>query len=50
MNGKIRFFGEYFVEKIKTGGMTKWRLALPCNVVADGWVEPPQETNLDKTG
>jgi hypothetical protein len=22
---------------------------LPCNVVADGWVEPPQKTNLDKT-
>jgi hypothetical protein len=31
-------------------GMTKWGFALPCNVVADGWIEPPQKTNLDKTG
>ena len=31
-------------------GMTKWGFALPCNVVADGWLEPPQKTNLDKTG
>jgi len=26
--------------------MTKWGFALPCNVVADGWVEPAQKTNL----
>jgi hypothetical protein len=24
-------------------GMTKWGFALLCNVVADGWVEPPQK-------
>src|ERR1700678_3639610 len=30
-------------------GMTKWGFALPCNVVADGWVEPPQKTDLDKS-
>ena len=29
--------------------MTKWGFALPCNVVADGWVEPAQKTNLDKS-
>jgi hypothetical protein len=28
------------------GGMTKWGFALPCNVVADGSVEPPQKKLL----
>jgi hypothetical protein len=30
--------------------MTKWGFALPSNVGADGWVEPPQKINLDKSG
>ena len=24
-------------------GMTKWRFELPCKIVADGWLEPPQK-------
>jgi hypothetical protein len=30
--------------------LTKWGFALPCYVVADGWVEPPQKANLDNYG
>ena len=55
-SGKIRFFGVHFVEKIKTSGSVQNQVAGGFPIyrsindnVADGWVEPPQKTNLDKT-